>query len=111
MVNPFFSVAAKKNFMRRLWRRRVNRSNPFLTSSQPVLHASYRRAPAKGDQTGGDGDAGYAFKHGQPHYGYKAHVAVDETHTLFRQVTLIYERKQQAFYIRLNFFFRRAFRA
>ena len=47
-----------------------------------------RRAPAKGDPTGGDGDAGYTVKQGQPHYGYKAHIAVDETHTLIRQVTL-----------------------
>jgi len=47
-----------------------------------------RRAPAKADKTGGDDDAGYAVKKGQPHYGYKAHVAVDETHTLIRQVTL-----------------------
>ena len=27
----------------------------------------------------GDGEAGYTVKQGQPHYGYKAHVAVDET--------------------------------
>jgi hypothetical protein len=42
----------------------------------------------KGDPTSGDGDAGYIVKKGQPHYGYKAHVAVDETHTLIGQVTL-----------------------
>ncbi len=53
-----------------------------------TLLQAARRAPAKGDQTGGDGDAGYTVKQGQPHYGYKAHVAVDETHTLIRQVTL-----------------------
>jgi IS5 family transposase len=47
-----------------------------------------RRAPAKDDPTGGDGDAGYTVKAGQPHYGYKAHVAVDQSHTLIRQVTL-----------------------
>jgi IS5 family transposase len=47
-----------------------------------------RRAPAKGDRTGGDDDAGYTVKQGQPHYGYKAHVSVDETHTLIRAVTL-----------------------
>ena len=47
-----------------------------------------RRAPTKADPTGGDGEAGYTVKGGQPHYGYKAHVAVDETHTLIRQVTL-----------------------
>ena len=53
-----------------------------------TLLQAARRAPAKGDPTGGDGDAGYTVKQGQPHYGYKAHVAVDETHTLIRQVTL-----------------------
>ena len=34
------------------------------------------------------GDAGYTVQQGRPHYGYKAHAAVDETHTLIRQVTL-----------------------
>jgi IS5 family transposase len=53
-----------------------------------TLLQAARRAPAKDDKTGGDGDAGYTIKQGQPHYGYKAHVAVDETHTLIRQVTL-----------------------
>jgi len=53
-----------------------------------TLLQAARRAPAKGDPTRGDGAAGYTVKKGQPHYGYKAHVAVDETHTLIRQVTL-----------------------
>jgi transposase, IS5 family len=53
-----------------------------------TLLQAARRAPAKADKTGGDGEAGYTVKGGQPHYGYKAHVAVDETHTLIRQVTL-----------------------
>jgi len=53
-----------------------------------TLLQAARRAPAKGDKSGGDGDAGYTVKAGQPHYGYKAHVAVDEKHTLIRQVTL-----------------------
>ena len=53
-----------------------------------TLLQAARRAPAKGDPAGGDGDAGYTVKQGQPHYGYKAHVAVDQTHTLIRQVTL-----------------------
>jgi len=53
-----------------------------------TLLQAARRAPAKEDKTGGDGDAGYTVKRGQPHYGYKAHVAVDETHTLIRAVTL-----------------------
>jgi transposase len=43
-----------------------------------TLLQAARRAPAKDDQTSGDGDAGYTVKKGQPHYGYKAHVAVDE---------------------------------
>lgn len=53
-----------------------------------TLLQAARRAPAKEDQAGGDSDAGYTVKRGQPHYGYKAHVAVDETHTLIRAVTL-----------------------
>ena len=53
-----------------------------------TLLQAARRAPVKGDATGGDSDAGYTVKQGQPHYGYKAHVAVDETHTLIRQVRL-----------------------
>ena len=53
-----------------------------------TLLQAARRAPAKEDPTGGDGDADYTVKGGQPHYGYKAHVAVDETHTLIRAVTL-----------------------
>ena len=53
-----------------------------------TLLQAARRAPAKDDKTSGDGDAGYTVKGGQPHYGYKAHVAVDETNTLIRKVTL-----------------------
>ena len=53
-----------------------------------TLLQAARRAPAKEDKTGGDGDASYTVKAGQPHYGYKAHVAVDATHTLIRAVTL-----------------------
>jgi IS5 family transposase len=53
-----------------------------------TLLQAARRAPAKEDKAGGDGEAGYTVKRGQPHYGYKAHVAVDETHTLIRAVTL-----------------------
>jgi len=53
-----------------------------------TLLQAARRAPAKEDKTGGDSDAGYTVKQGQPHYGYKAHVAVDETHTLIRASTL-----------------------
>lgn len=53
-----------------------------------TLVQAARRAPAKEDKEGGDGDAGYTVKQGQPHYGYKAHVAVDQTHTLIRHATL-----------------------
>jgi IS5 family transposase len=53
-----------------------------------TLLQAARRAPARGDTRGGDEDAGYTVRKGQPHYGYKAHIAADETHTLIRQVTL-----------------------
>ena len=53
-----------------------------------TLLQAARRAPAKGDKTGGDGEAGFTAKAGQAHYGYKAHAAVDQTHTLIRAVTL-----------------------
>ena len=53
-----------------------------------TLLAAARRAPATGDKTGGDDDAGFTVKQGQPHYGYKAHVAADREHTLIRHVTL-----------------------
>lgn len=46
------------------------------------------RRPATKAQEGGDPEAGFTVRKGQPHYGYKAHVAVDQTHTLIRQVTL-----------------------
>lgn len=64
----------------------------FILKTCTLVDASLlqaaRRAPAKGDRSGGDGDAGYTVKQGQPHYGYKAHVAADQAHTLIRQVTL-----------------------
>jgi IS5 family transposase len=53
-----------------------------------TLLQAARRAPAQENKTGGDGDAGYTVKKGQPQYDYKAHVAVEETHTLIWQVTL-----------------------
>ena len=53
-----------------------------------TLLQAARRAPGKEDKTGGDADAGFTVKGGAPHYGYKAHAAVDETHTLIREVTL-----------------------
>src|SRR5208282_454269 len=60
----------------------------ICTLVDATLLQAARRAPAKEAKTGGDGDAGYTVKQGQPHYGYKVHVAVDETHTLIRAVTL-----------------------
>jgi len=53
-----------------------------------TLLQAARRAPAQQDKEAGDGQAGYTVKQGQPHYGYKAHLAVDESHTLIRQATL-----------------------
>jgi IS5 family transposase len=55
-----------------------------------TLLQAARRAPSKEQRAegGGDPDADYTVKKGQPHYGYKAHVAVDETHTLIRKATL-----------------------
>ena len=53
-----------------------------------TLLQAARRAPAREDKTGGGGNAGYTVTPGQAYYGYKAHMAVDETHTLVRQVTL-----------------------
>jgi transposase, IS5 family len=52
-----------------------------------TLVQAARRAP--GQESGpGDGDAGYTRRAGQIHYGYKAHVAVDQRHTLIRQASL-----------------------
>jgi transposase, IS5 family len=53
-----------------------------------TLLQAARRAPAKADKEGGDDDADYTVKKGQPVYGYKAHLAADENHTLIRAVTL-----------------------
>ena len=52
-----------------------------------TLVQAARRAPGQ-DPNPGDGDAGYTRRKGQIHYGYKAHVAVDESHTLIRQASL-----------------------
>lgn len=53
-----------------------------------TLLQAARRAPTQDPKNGGDDDAGYTVKKGQPHYGYKAHIAADQTHTRIRQVTL-----------------------
>jgi IS5 family transposase len=53
-----------------------------------TLLQAARRAPSREDHRGGDGAAGFTVKRGQPNYGYKAHVAADEAHTLIRRVSL-----------------------
>jgi len=58
------------------------------TLADATLLQAARRAPAKGDPKGGDGDATHTVKQNKPHYGYKAHVALDSAHTLIRTVTL-----------------------
>jgi IS5 family transposase len=74
---------------------RVNRqlqAKGWILKTCPLVDATLlqaaRRAPAQADNGRGDGEAGYTVKPGQPHYGDKAHVAVDETLTLIRQATL-----------------------
>jgi transposase, IS5 family len=59
-----------------------------VTLVDATLVQAARRAPAKSDPEGGDPDAGYTVKAGTPHYGFKAHVSVDEEHTLIRTATL-----------------------
>ena len=78
--------------------KRLTLVNPQLEARQLVLKRvtlvdatllqAARRAPAKSDPGAGDGDAGYTVKKGQPHYGYKAHVSVDEHRTLIRAASL-----------------------
>jgi len=58
------------------------------TLTDATLLQAARRAPAKGDKNGGDPEAAHTVKQNQPHYGYKAHIAVDQTQTLIRAVTL-----------------------
>lgn len=57
-----------------------------VTLVDATLVQAARRAPTKNE--GGDGDADFTVKKGQPHYGYKAHVAVDENHTIIRAADL-----------------------
>lgn len=59
-----------------------------VTLVDATLVQAARRAPAREDTEGGDTDAGYTVKQGQPHYGYKAHVSVHQEHTLIRKATL-----------------------
>ena len=57
-----------------------------VTLVDATLIAAARRAPTKNSE--GDGDADFTVKQGQPHYGYKAHVAADEEHTIIRSADL-----------------------
>jgi IS5 family transposase len=59
-----------------------------VTLVDATLLQAARRAPRKGEPKGGDPAADHTVKAGQPHYGYKAHVAVDEAHTLIRRAEL-----------------------
>lgn len=52
-----------------------------------TLVQAARRAPGQSTNPGDPG-AGYTRRAGQIHYGYKAHVAVDQQHTLIRQADL-----------------------
>jgi IS5 family transposase len=54
-----------------------------VTLVDATLIQAARRAPQRGGR-GGDPDADHTVKAGQPHYGYKAHVAADAHHTLIR---------------------------
>jgi IS5 family transposase len=46
------------------------------------------------EETGPDPDADFTVRNGCTHYGYKAHIAVDETHTLIRNATMTSARVQ-----------------
>lgn len=59
-----------------------------VTLVDATLVQAARRAPTTGGGRPGDPDADHTVKRGVPHYGYKAHVAVDEAHTLIRQAAL-----------------------
>lgn len=59
-----------------------------VTLVDATLVQAARRAPPKGAPGGGAPDADYTVKAGQPHYGYKAHVAADRNHTLIRKADL-----------------------
>jgi IS5 family transposase len=59
-----------------------------VTLVDATLVQAARRAPGAAGLGGGDADADYTVKAGQPHYGYKAHGAVDERHTLIRRAEL-----------------------
>jgi IS5 family transposase len=63
-----------------------------VTLVDATLLQAARRAPSRGadgEKQGGDPDADYAARpNKEPHYGYKAHVGVDEKHTMIREAHL-----------------------
>jgi IS5 family transposase len=59
-----------------------------VTLVDATLVQAARRAPGKNSPGGGDSDAAHTVQGGQPHYGYKAHVAADGQHTLIRRADL-----------------------
>ena len=59
-----------------------------VTLVDATLVQAARRAPTQGASGGGDTDADYTVRAGQPHYGYKAHVAADRQRTLIRKAEL-----------------------
>lgn len=59
-----------------------------VTLVDATLVAAARRAPTHSTPGGGDPDADHTVKAGQPHYGYKAHVAADAAHTLIQRADL-----------------------
>ena len=62
-----------------------------VTLVDATIVESARRKPTKAQRaegTQGDPEAGYATKGGRAYYGFKAHVAADEAHTLIRTAEL-----------------------
>jgi len=62
-----------------------------VTLVDATIVESARRKPTQAERTEGtqgDPEAGYATKGGRAYYGFKAHVAADEEHTLIRTAEL-----------------------
>jgi IS5 family transposase len=59
-----------------------------VTLVDATLVQAARRPPTGSSRGGGDSDADHTVKAGQPHYGYKAHVAAEAKHTLIRRADL-----------------------
>jgi IS5 family transposase len=66
----------------------------FQPLEKTAAQTSSDRKKPEAPRTGGDPGADFAVRNGQIHYGYKAHIAVDETHTLIRRVTMTSARIQ-----------------